>query len=252
MASAAADLSGKAAIVTGATSGIGNGIAAALAEAGADVAVVGRDRERLQAIAERVEGAGRRAAPIVADLTEEDAGARVVEQALAAFGRLDVLVNAAGTFELAPFEDSLPLLDRQWAANVRGPFMLTQAAMGPLREQRGTVLFMSSIGGRIGFPTASGYCAVKGAIENLVRAIALEEAGNGVTVNAIAPGNVRTPMNAHLFENPEYEQMMLAATPNGRIAEVDDIVPAALFLVSEPARYITGACVVIDGGWTAQ
>lgn len=252
MSSGSTELHGRAAIVTGATSGIGGGIATALAEAGAEVAVVGRDRDRLREIADRVVATGRRATPVLADLTREGAGAAVVEQALGAFGRLDILVNAAGVFELAPFEDSLPLFDRQWQANVRAPFMLTQAAMGPLREQRGTVLFMSSIGGRIGFPTASGYCASKGAIESLVRTLALEEAPNGVRVNAIAPGNVRTPMNAHLFASAEYEQMMLAATPAGRIAEVDDVVPAAVFLISDAARYVTGACLVVDGGWTAQ
>lgn len=245
-------LEGKAAIVTGASSGIGAGIAEAIARGGADVALVGRDAGRLADTVARVEAAGRRALTISADITEDGAAARIVQEALAAFGKLDALVNAAGIFELAPFEQSLDGLDRQWRCNVRAPFALTQAAIPHLRATRGSVLFLSSIAGRVGFATASGYCAAKGAIEQLVRVLAVEEAPNGVNVNAVAPGNVRTSMNEGLLADPGYEQAMLAATPAGRIGEVADIAPAAAFLVSDAAGYVTGASLVIDGGWTAQ
>jgi NAD(P)-dependent dehydrogenase (short-subunit alcohol dehydrogenase family) len=245
-------LAGKAAIVTGASSGIGAAIAVQLAEQGADVAVVGRNRDRLAATVQSVESRGRRGVPIEADVTEEGAPERIISEATQAFGGIDILVNAAGVFELAPFEESLDALDRQWATNVRAPFALTRAAIRHLRERKGTVLFMSSVAGHIGFPTASGYCTTKGAIENLVKCLAVEEAPNGVRVNTIAPGNVRTSMNEHLLADDAYEQAMLAATPAGRIGVVEDIAPAAAFLVSPAADYITGASLVIDGGWTAQ
>jgi NAD(P)-dependent dehydrogenase (short-subunit alcohol dehydrogenase family) len=249
---AAITLAGKAAIVTGASSGIGAAIAAELAQHGADVALIGRDSERLAGTAEAVEAHGRIAIRVEGDLTTDGTPARLVAEAVDRLGKLDILVNAAGVFELAPFEESLEALDRQWATNVRAPFAVTCAAIPHLRKTKGSVLFMSSIAGHVGFATASGYCATKGAIENLVRCLAVEEAPNGVNVNAIAPGNVRTAMNADLLSNDDYEQAMLAATPAGRIGLVDDIAPAAAFLVSDVAEYITGASLVIDGGWTAQ
>lgn len=252
MAARSGGLEDKVAIVTGASSGMGAGIAEELAHGGADVALVGRDTDRLGGTVTRVEAAGGGALPIAVDLTEDGSAARVVEDTLARFGRLDILVNAAGIFELAPFEESLDAFDRQWRCNVRAPFVLTQAAIPHLRKSRGSVLFMSSIAGHIGFATASGYCAAKGAIESLVRVLAVEEAATGVTVNAIAPGNIRTSMNEALLADPAYEKAMLAATPAGRIGEVVDIVPAAAFLVSDGAKYITGASLVVDGGWTAQ
>jgi NAD(P)-dependent dehydrogenase (short-subunit alcohol dehydrogenase family) len=245
-------LAGKAALVTGASSGMGGEIASALARAGAEVAVVGRDHDRLRSTVDAVEEAGRTAVPIEQDITAEGAGERIVAQAVAELGGLDILVNAAGIFELAPFEQSLENLDRQWLCNVRGPFALTVAAMPHLRQRKGAILFLSSIGGHVGFATASGYCATKGAIESLVRTLAVEEAASHVRVNAIAPGNIRTSMNAHLLADSTYEQAMLERTPAGRIGVVADVAPAAVFLVSDAAAYITGASLVIDGGWTAQ
>jgi NAD(P)-dependent dehydrogenase (short-subunit alcohol dehydrogenase family) len=245
-------LAGKAAVVTGASSGIGARIAIALAEAGADVTIVGRDAERLAETAKAVEANARRALTVQADLTDPAAPEQITAEALRELGRLDALVNCAGVFEVGPFEESLDSLDRQWEANVRSPFALTQHAMPALRETRGSVLFLSSIAGHVGVATATAYCAAKGAVEALVRALAVEEAPNGVRVNAIAPGNVRTAMNQHFFANPAYEEAMLALTPAGRIGEVDDVAPAAVFLVSDAAAYITGTSLVIDGGWTAQ
>jgi NAD(P)-dependent dehydrogenase (short-subunit alcohol dehydrogenase family) len=246
------DLQEKAAVVTGASSGIGAAIATALAQAGANVAAVGRNRDRLAATIDAIQAAGVDARAIEADLTAPDAPEQIVSQVVHAYGRLDILVNAAGVFELAPFEDSLAGLDRQWQTNVRAPFALTQAAIPHLRRACGAVLFISSIAGRIGFATASGYCAAKGAIESLVRVLAVEEAPNGVRINAVAPGNVETAMNGHLLADSDYEAAMLAMTPAGRIGVVQDIAPAAVFLVSDAASYVTGDSLVIDGGWTAQ
>jgi NAD(P)-dependent dehydrogenase (short-subunit alcohol dehydrogenase family) len=245
-------LEGKVAIVTGASSGIGAEISRTFAEAGAQLALVGRDPERLRRTADAVEAAGAEAAVIGADLADDASGPAIVADVVARLGSIDIVVNAAGIFEVAPFDDSLDNIDRQWRVNVRAPLRLTHAAIGELRRARGAVLFFSSIGGRVGFATGVGYCASKGAIENVVRALALEEAPHGVRVNAIAPGNVRTPMNEHLFEDAAFERAMLDLTPVGRFATVRDIAPAAAFLVSDQAAYITGTSLMVDGGWTAQ
>jgi NAD(P)-dependent dehydrogenase (short-subunit alcohol dehydrogenase family) len=245
-------LDGKRAIVTGASSGIGAAIAQAVAAAGADVAIVGRNTERLARTMRSVESQGRRAVVLEADLTDDAARRRAVDETVRQLGAVDVLINAAGIFEVGPFDESLDSLDRQWESNLRSPFALTQHAMPHLRRARGSVLFLSSTAGRVGVARATAYCAVKGALESLVRALAVEEAPNGVRVNAIAPGNVRTPLNSNLFADPAYEQAKIALTPAGRIGEVDDIAPAAVFLVSDAASYITGTSLVIDGGWTAR
>jgi NAD(P)-dependent dehydrogenase (short-subunit alcohol dehydrogenase family) len=244
------DLSGKSAIVTGASSGIGAEIAVTLARAGAAVCVVGRDESRLADTETRISDAGGRVVPIAADLTDDGAGAAVVGQAVAALGGLTTLVHSAGIFEPAPLEAGIAYLDRALAINVRAPYALTVAALPHLRGG-GAVVFVSSIGGHVGFADCSAYGASKGAVELLVKCIAVEEAANGVRVAAVAPGNIRTPINAHLFADPDYEAAELAMTPMGRIGEVSDIAPAVAFLCSDSASYITGASLVIDGGVVA-
>jgi NAD(P)-dependent dehydrogenase (short-subunit alcohol dehydrogenase family) len=245
------DLGGKRILVTGASSGIGAEIAATVATAGADVAVVGRDKARLEETAGRVRDAGRTVASIAADLTADDAGPTVVTAAVDGLGGLDGVVHAAGIFDPQPLGNGgLEVLDRHLQANVRAPYGLTLAAIEHLRPG-GSLLFISSIGAHVGFSECSAYGASKGAIEALVRSLAVEEAPNGVRVNAIAPGNVRTRMNAHLFEDPDYLAGELALTPLKRIGEVVDIAPAAAFLLSDAAAYITGASLVIDGGVVA-
>lgn len=244
-------LQDKIALVTGASSGIGAEIARAFGAAGARVALVGRDTGRLAETEEAVRGAGGDAHVIVSDLLDDGGPAAAVAETVAHYGALDVLVSGAGIFELGPFEESLESLDRQWAANVRAPFALSQAAMPHLRPG-GSIIFLSSAAGRIGFATGVAYCVSKGAIEQLVRALAIEEAPNGVRVNAVAPGNVRTRMNAELLADADYERAMLEGTPLGRLGEVGDIAPTAVLLASDSSAFLTGQSIVIDGGWTAQ
>jgi NAD(P)-dependent dehydrogenase (short-subunit alcohol dehydrogenase family) len=246
------DLDGKVAIITGASSGIGAAIGVELAGAGASVALVGRNRGRLTAAVESVEGAGGgRAAAVETDLTSDGGPAQIVGETLEVFGRIDVVVHAAGLFKPEPFADTTDdLLDEQWKTNVRAPYRLTQAVL-PHLEEGSAIIFISSIAGHVGFLNSSAYCATKGAVELLVKALANELAPRGIRVNAIAPGNVRTPMNEHLLADPDYEQTMVDATPAGRIGEVEDIAPAVLFLASGAAKYVHGASIVVDGGWVA-
>jgi NAD(P)-dependent dehydrogenase (short-subunit alcohol dehydrogenase family) len=240
-------LAGRVAVVTGASSGIGAEIARALGGAGARVVLVGRDAARLAAVAADVAESHE----VLSDVTDPAGPERVVSAALERFGRLDVLVHAAGVFLPTPFAETTDeILDRQWDVNVRAPFRLTRSAAEHLGEGS-AVIFVSSIAGHVGFPNSSAYCASKGAVELLVKALSMELAPRGVRVNAVAPGNVHTRMNAHLFEDAEYEQAMLAATPAGRVGEVQDIAPAVVFLASPGSGYVHGASLLIDGGWAA-
>jgi NAD(P)-dependent dehydrogenase (short-subunit alcohol dehydrogenase family) len=247
------DLTDKRILVTGASSGIGASVAATVAAAGANVALVARDATRLAATAASVREHGREALELIADLTEDGVAVRLVADTVKEFGGLDGVLNAAGVFYPEPIAAGVASLDRHWGPNVRAPYALAAAAIPHLRGGAGgSFVFVSSVGGRMGFPECSAYGATKGAIEALVKCLAVEEAPNGIRVNAIAPGNIRTRMNAHLFEDPEYEAQEMALTPLKRIGEVDDIAPAAAFLLSDHASYITGHSLVIDGGVLAS
>ncbi|ONI87038.1 2,5-dichloro-2,5-cyclohexadiene-1,4-diol dehydrogenase [Actinosynnema sp. ALI-1.44] len=252
MADSSQPLRDRVAIVTGASSGIGAQIARELGSMGAKIALVGRDAQRLAAVAGQLTAAGAVAEPIAADLTSGFGPAEVVDRTLARFGGIDVLVHAAGIFQPTPFTDTTDeQLDDQWATNVRAPFRLTRAAAEHLGDGS-SVIFVSSICGHVGFPNSSAYCATKGAVELLVKSLTAEFAPRGIRVNAVAPGNVRTSMNAHLFEDADYERQMLDSTPAGRVGEVHDIAPAVAFLASPAASYIHGSSLLIDGGWVAS
>jgi len=241
-------LDGKVAVVTGASSGIGFACAQAMSEAGAKVVLVGRDRERLD---ECAAGCGERIV-VEAELSSDDAPALIVDRTLEAFDSVNVLLHMAGIFwpnpiEKAPLED----FDTQWRVNVRAPYALTQAALPHMRKDD-SVIFVSSIAGQIAFPNSSAYCATKGAVELLTKALAVELAPRGIRVNAIAPGNIRTPMNEEMLKSKDYEQMYLDGTPYGRVGLVEDVAPLAVFLASDAARYIHGESILVDGGWAAR
>lgn len=246
------DLSGRVAVVTGASSGIGVAIARALGEAGADVAVVGRDAGRLRRAAAGVREVGARACEVRVDITADGAAPRIVGAALEAFGRVDVLVHSAALFEPAPFSETAPeSLDRQWETNVRAPFLLTQAAL-PHLGAGSSVIFISSIAGHVGFPSSAAYCATKGAVELLVRALSLELSPLGIRANVIAPGNVRTPMNEDLRALPGYEERVSGETPARRFGEPEEIASAVVFFASDAASFVHGASLLVDGGWIAR
>lgn len=244
-------LDGRVAVVTGASSGIGAGVARTLGAAGASVVLVGRSRSRLARSTATVTATGAKAVAVAVDLLTDQAPQEIVTGALTAFGRIDVLVNAAGIYRMASLDDTDDaLLDEHWAANARAPYRLTRAVK-PHLLPGSSIVFVSSMSGHVGSPDDSAYCASKGAIELLVKALATELAPQGIRVNAVAPGNVHTPMNAELI-TPELEAQIVATTPAGRIGEVDDIGPAVLFLASDASRYVVGASIPVDGGFIAQ
>jgi NAD(P)-dependent dehydrogenase (short-subunit alcohol dehydrogenase family) len=241
-------LDGKVAVVTGASPGIGAALALGMSAAGAWVVVTGRDEARLRACAESL---GEHHI-VVADLLDDGAPQRIVVATMDVFGALNVLVHSAGLFWPRPFAEApLEELDEQFRVNVRAPFALTQSALPHLRPD-GAVVFVSSIAGQVGFPSSTAYCATKGAVELMTKSLAVELAPLGVRVNAIAPGNVHTPMNDRFFESKEYERVMIERTPFGRVGVVEDVAPVAVFLASYAARYIHGESILVDGGWGAQ
>jgi NAD(P)-dependent dehydrogenase (short-subunit alcohol dehydrogenase family) len=242
------DLGGRVAVVTGASSGIGAAIAEALSQAGARVVLTGRDEERLRRVADRL---GEHHV-VAADLAEDGSAGTIVAETLGAFGALNVLVHSAGIFWPKPFAEApLSDFDEQFRINVRAPYALTQAAL-PHLQPDGSVIFISSIAGRVGFPSSTAYCGTKGAVELMTKSLAMELAPVGVRVNAIAPGNVHTPMNERFFESEDYNRSMIERTPFGRVGVVEDIAPVAVFLASDAARYIHGESILVDGGWAAQ
>jgi NAD(P)-dependent dehydrogenase (short-subunit alcohol dehydrogenase family) len=242
-------LDGKVAIVTGASSGIGRAIAVAMSEAGASVVLTARDEERLQRAAGDCPGETR---TVAVDIVADEAPERIVSEALDAFGRIDSLIHSAGVFWPKPLgEAPLEDFDMQWRVNVRAPYALTQAAL-PHLGRDSTIIFVSSIAGVVAFPNSAAYCASKGAVEQLTKALAVELSPQGIRVNGIAPGNIRTPMNEELLKDEDWERMYVEGTPYGRIGTVDDVAPLAVFLASDAARYIHGESVLVDGGWAAR
>jgi NAD(P)-dependent dehydrogenase (short-subunit alcohol dehydrogenase family) len=249
-----ASLEGKAALVTGGSSGMGEEITKAMAAAGASVAAVGRNEERLERVVTEANAGAGEAFALARDLTEEGAPQAVVDEAVERLGKLDVLANVAGIMELGPLaETPVESLDRQFRTNVRVPFELTQAALPHLRETGGAIIFISSMAALAAFPESAAYTATKGAIEAVARQLAVELAPQAIRVNAIAPGEIDTPMNTEFYaEHPEFVEEMEEFTPAGRLGKATDIAPAAVFLASDMARFVYGVSLPVDGGIVAR
>ena len=246
------DLTSKTAVVTGASSGIGAEIARQMAAAGARIFAVGRNRERLEGVAHEIAEKGGVCHAFPADLTNDGAPQAIVSEAIKVFRSFNVLVNNAGIHEYGPFE-SFPLesFDRQWLTHIRAPFEMVQLALPQLRNG-GVVIFTSSIAGHRSFPESVAYCATKGAVELMTKAMTAELAGQGIRVNAIAPGEIATAMSRDLHKDPQFVKFAIESTPFGRIGQPADVAPAAVFLASDSAEFIHGVSLPVDGGWLAR
>jgi NAD(P)-dependent dehydrogenase (short-subunit alcohol dehydrogenase family) len=239
------------AVVTGAGRGIGRGCALALAEAGADVVAIARTRQDVEDVAEEVERLGRTGRAVVCDVTN----ARRLDRIMSSLERVDVLVNAAGANVPEPFLDVRePTLDALLAVNLKGTFLAAQAAARRMvaAGNGGAIVNLSSQMGHVGAPNRSVYCATKHAVEGLTKALAVELAPHGIRVNSVAPTFVETPMTAPSLADEEFRADVLGRIPLGRIGRVSDVAGAVVFLASPAAGLVTGASLLVDGGWTAQ
>jgi NAD(P)-dependent dehydrogenase (short-subunit alcohol dehydrogenase family) len=244
---------GKTALVTGASSGFGRGIATKLAGGGARVVAVGRDDERLAETAAAIEASGGTCLAVTEDLVAEGAAERVAEAAVSAFGPIATLINNAGIFAYAPLaETDRAQIDEMVAINFRAPLELTKAVV-PHMSRGSSVVFVGSNLAHHGVPGMALYSATKGAVEVLAKVLAIELGPEGIRVNAVSPGPSRTPMTSAITSDPETEKMVVDGTPVGRMGEVEDIAAAVCYLASEQAAgYVAGATLVIDGGQVAS
>jgi NAD(P)-dependent dehydrogenase (short-subunit alcohol dehydrogenase family) len=244
---------GKIALVTGATSGIGQACAIAFAKAGAKVVCVGRKADALEDVEQKIRALGAETVSINSDLARENEAQRVVEQAIRGFGGIDILVNAAGHLSNGTIENtSLEAWDEMMNVNVRAPFQLMQKALPSLIERRGNIVNVSSVTGLRAFPGVLAYCVSKAALDQLTRCSALELAAKGVRVNAVNPGVVVTEIHKRGGMSDEAYAAFLEHSktthPLGRTGRPEEIAALVLYLASDQASWITGATYSIDGG----
>lgn len=244
---------GKVALVTGATSGIGQACALAFAEAGAKVACVGRKEDALSEVTERIRQLDSEALALQADVASSTEAERIVNETIKSFGGIDVLVNAAGHISGGTIENtSLQAWDEMMNVNVRAAFQLMQAALPSLIERRGNIVNVSSVTGLRAFPGVLAYCVSKAALDQLTRCASLELAAKGVRVNAVNPGVVVTEIHKRGGMSEEAYAAFLEHSkqthPLGRTGRPEEIAALVLFLASDEASWITGATYSIDGG----
>ena len=244
-------LDDKVAVVTGASRGIGQSLATALAEAGARVALIGRDEATLAAAAEAIPGAGSRAIPVVADISDVAAVGPALEKVLSHFGRLDILINNAGVEQLCPSLDvDEALWDRILGTNLKGAFFCAQRAAASMKDG-GCIVNICSLTSEVGVPGAAAYGAAKSGLVGLTRTLATEWAPRGIRVNGIGPGYFRTALTEPFYQDAQWQEGMLSKIPMQRFGRLADLAGATIFLCSDAASYITGQVLYVDGGYLA-
>ncbi|MEI7778423.1 MAG: SDR family oxidoreductase [Actinomycetes bacterium] len=252
-------LAGRRAIVTGGSSGIGEGIAERFSQAGAEVAVFGRDQARTTKVAQRIVDKGGRAFPVIVDLTQEDEVAAACESALSRLGGIDILVNCAGVGELDGWvrvhETTLDSWQKTLTVNLLGPYMMSRAVLPTMvQQQSGTLLHISSVCATTVWAGDSAYATSKAALNMLSDHIAVEYANDGIRSNTLLPGEILTPMHdsalASTADPIAHEREVLSRHPIGRFGTVTEVAEAALFLCSGGSEFLTGANIPIDGAYS--
>lgn len=244
------DLSGRVAIVTGGSKGLGSGMAYAMAEQGADIVIVSRNQAEGELVAAKIRGMGRKSMALSVDVQDISSINQMVETVTKEFGRIDILINNAGV-GITKF--ALEVTEEEWdkvvGTNLKGVFFCAQAVARVMKEQKyGKIINISSLAGLKGSNAMAPYCASKAGIINLTRALAKEWARYHINVNAIAPGYIKTALNEEELSNESFRNKLFSALPIQRLGELDDLAGTVVLLASEASAYITGQTIIIDGG----
>jgi NAD(P)-dependent dehydrogenase (short-subunit alcohol dehydrogenase family) len=248
------DLAGRVAVVIGGTSGIGAAIARGLAQAGADVVPTARRRDLVDTMAGEIEAIGRRSLRVDSDVTDSPSLQRLLDESIAAFGKVDIMVNAAGRTKRV---STLEMAESDWDAiletNLTGTLRAAQVFGRHMVERRyGRIIHIASLSSFVALYEVAAYCASKAAVASLTKSLAIEWAPHGVCVNAIAPGVFRTDLNTRLLDESERGREFLLRTPMKRFGRVEELAGAAVFLASDAASFVTGEILTVDGGFLAS
>jgi len=250
------NLKDRVALVTGARRGIGQGIALALAQAGAKVVVTDNDRADCQKVVDQIKKSGQDGLALKVDVTSKEDVEQAIQKAVEKFSKIDILVNNAGIAQFKPF---LELTEEEWDRtldiNLKGMFLCSQAAVREMAKNKyGRIVNIASIASGqvgVGFLNIAHYCASKGGVTALTEALALELAPLGINVNAIGPGVIDTPMTKDMLSDEKTKEGIMARIPKKRLGQPKDVASAAVFLASEENDYVTGVTLFVDGGWLA-
>lgn len=248
------DLTGKTALVTGGGRGIGKSIALGLAEAGANVVVMSRTESELQEVVKEIEQFSRKGYYGIADVRKKDEIQQVVDMVIEKEGKIDILVNGAGTNKRYSFLD---LSEEDWDfvmdVNLKSVFLTSQVVIPHMKKQgSGKIINIASLTSELGFENMPSYAASKGGVSQLTKVIAVEFANDGILCNAIGPGYFETEMTKALFENDDRVNWMKSRTPLGRTGKVEELQGAAIYLASGASDFVTGQTIYVDGGWLSS